>query len=91
MIKNESNHAPEEIEYPAEFHFRVICDATADITADICSVAAAHKITSELKDSNRSSSGKFRSYSLSVIFKKRVEMVRFDETVKAIPGVRMLL
>lgn len=91
MMENSLNKASEEMEYPAEFHFRVICDAKVDVKADICSAAAAHKITRELKESNSSSSGKFRSYSISVLFEERDGMILFDETVKSFPGVRMLL
>ena len=91
LINNCINPSSGEMKYPAEFHFRVICDATVDISADIRSAAAFHKITGELEESNCSRSGKFRSYSISVFFEKQNGMVRFDEAVKAIPGVRMLL
>ena len=91
MFEKNLGKSGEEVEYPAEFHFRVVCDAKADVKADICSAAAAHMITGQLKESNNSSSGRFISYSISVLFEEREGMVRFDETVKAIPGVRMLL
>ena len=91
MIENNSENSTDEVEYPAEFHFRVICDSTVDISTEIQSAAAAHKITGKLKESNSSRSGKFRSYSISVFFEKQAGMVRFDESVKAIPGVHMLL
>ena len=92
MIEIKDSDSPvEELQYPAEFHFRVICDTTVDITADIYSALADHTVTEELKESKSSRSGKFRSYSISMIFEERDGMVRFDETVKAIPGVRMLL
>ena len=91
MINNCISPSSGELEYPAEFHFRVICDSTADISTEIQSAAAVHKITGKLKESNSSRSGKFRSYSISVFFEKQDGMMRFDKSVKAIPGVRMLL
>ena len=81
----------EQMKYPAEFHFRVICEAAFDISGDIHAAAAGHKITRSFAESNNSRSGKYRSFSISVVFKERAEMVRFDQAVKAIPGVRILL
>ena len=88
---NDSDSPVEEMQYPAEFHFRVICDATVDIITDMHFAVADHTVTGDLKESKSSRSGKFRSYSISVLFEERAGMVRFDETVKAIPCVRMLL
>ncbi|MFO7938054.1 MAG: DUF493 family protein [Kiritimatiellia bacterium] len=80
-----------EVDYPAEFHFRVICYADADVSDDITAAASCYRISRSLQASNSSRSGKYRSYSISVIFEDRGQMMLFDETVKAISGVRLLL
>ena len=87
----DSGNQSDILEYPAEFHFRVICDAAVDVCGDIVEAASRYRITRALCESNSSRSGKYRSYSISVVFDDRTQMTLFDETVKAIAGVRMLL
>jgi putative lipoic acid-binding regulatory protein len=91
MVDFNRESTPDELAYPAEFHFRVICDSAIDVTGQIVAVASNYQISRKLNESNSSRSGRYRSYSISVIFEDRTQMMAFDETVKAIPGVRMLL
>ncbi|MDX9776725.1 MAG: DUF493 family protein [Petrimonas sp.] len=79
------------VQYPAEFHFRVICDAQAAVEDSIAAVATQYQVSGCLQRSNSSSAGRFQAYGISVVFKKHDEMVNFDSQIKAIPGVRMLL
>ena len=80
-----------ELEYPAEFHFRIICDATTNLTESIQVVICTRKVTKDLCSTNNSSSGKFCSFSISILFNDRQDMVNFDLEMKSLPGVRMLL
>ena len=80
-----------EVDYPAEFHFRIICNSNADVIGAINAVACGYTVTKKLDASNTSASGNFCSYSISVIFASRLEMIRFDTDIKAVPGVRVLI
>ena len=80
-----------EVQYPAEFHFGIICESNADVIEAINVIANEYTITQKLTSSNTSVSGKYQSYSISIIFDSRTEMIRFDAGIKAVPGVRMLL
>ena len=80
-----------EVEYPAEFHFRIICDSTADMIEPINAITGRYTITQKLDSSKTSTSGKYQSFSVSIIFKCRLDMINFDMDIKALPGVRMLL
>jgi len=85
--------APESavIDYPAEFHFRIICDGSPNVVAMIKDVAEGYTVTQKLDSSRSSAAGKYHSYSISIVFSSRSEMSRFDLAVKALPGVRLLL
>lgn len=54
-------------------------------------IAEQYTVSQQLAVSNASASGKYQTYSISVIFASRQAMVEFDEQIKALPGVRMLL
>jgi len=88
---NAPDFQPENLEYPVEFHFRIICDCGVDVVDSINKIACQYSVTQNLNSSNFSSSRKYHSYSISVIFGSRPEMLIFDRDIKALPGVRMLL
>jgi putative lipoic acid-binding regulatory protein len=91
MMNTLAGESQRMLAYPAEFHFRVICDAAAETADAIACVASEYTVTGELAESQNSRSGKYRSFSISVVFEKTEEMERFDRQIKALPGVRMLL
>jgi len=80
-----------ELEYPAEFHFRIICDATTNLAESIQVVTCTRKVTNKLRSTNNSSSGRFCSFSISIFFDDHQDMINFDSEIKSLPGVRMLL
>ena len=88
---NAPDMQPTEVEYPAEFHFRVICDSAADLFETINVITERYTITQKLDSSKTSTSGKYQSFSVSIIFESRAAMVDFDREIKAVPGMRMLL
>ena len=81
----------QELTYPAQFHFRIIADAGADIVPALEAVVGASEVTAPLKPSRASSGGHYTAYSVSIIMQSREELEAFDVNVKKIPGVRMLL
>ena len=81
----------QEVTYPALFHFRIIADAGAAIEPAIARALTAYHVTAPLTPSRTSSAGSYASYSLSATMPTRDALETFYATVKAIPGVRMLL
>ncbi len=79
------------VDYPAEFHLRIICDSSENVVTLIKTVAEGYTVTQRLAASKCSVSGKYHSYGISIIFSSRSEMIGFDSAIKALPGVRMLL
>ena len=49
------------------------------------------ELVEPVAESRASSGGKYVSYSLSVRLKDRAEMARFDEQLKQVPGLKMVL
>ena len=88
---NAPDSQPASVEYPAEFHFRIICDFGTDLIESIKKIASGYTVTDDLCSASRSSSGKYSSYSISIVFESRDQMICFDTEVKSISGVRMLL
>ncbi len=91
MMNTRAGASQTRLEYPAEFHFSVICDAGTDLSGSIARVASAYTVTRELAESQSSRAGRYRSFSISVVFDESAQMVRFDREIKALSGVRMLL
>jgi len=79
------------LEYPAQFHFRVITDSETSIEPALADALGVYQVTSPLVRSRVSPGGRYTAYSVSIIMQSREEMEVFDATIKKIPGVRMLL
>jgi len=79
------------LEYPAQFHFRIITDSEVSIEPVLMEALGAYQVTSPLTHSRASSGGRYTAYSVSIIMQSREEMETFDVVIKKIPGVRMLL
>ena len=52
---------------------------------------AGLELVEPVAESRASSGGEYVSYSLSVRLKDRAEMARFDEQLKQVPGLKMVL
>ena len=79
------------MEYPAQFHFRIITDSDASIELVLAEALGAYQVTSPLTHSRASSGGRYAAYSVSILMQSREEAEAFGVAVKKIPGVRMLL
>lgn len=82
----------EGLDYPAEFHFRIIVEASqAGVADQLALLVAGYRVTAALAPSRHSSSGRYHAYSVSLRMRDRQELIRFDEAVKQIRGVRLVL
>ncbi len=78
--------------YPAEFHFRIIVEAQVSSDEALRGAIAAYRVTTPLAPSRVSSGAdRYKSYSVSIELRSRSEMVAFDEGVRRVPGVRMII
>ena len=82
---------PQELAYPAEFHFRIIVEAAVSAEDALRKVLSAYKVTAPLAVSKASSAGRYQAYCVSVEIQSHAELSTFDTAVKSVPGVRMLL
>jgi putative lipoic acid-binding regulatory protein len=86
-----SDGAPQQVEYPAIFHFRVITEASSAVEPELTAVLAAYRVTESLAASCASSSGRFCAYGVSVEVRTPEELRALDAALKRVPGVRMVL
>ena len=77
--------------YPAECHFRIIVAGDGSTEEQLQQVLRACEVTAALAPGNSSTGGRFRSLQVSVRVKDRAELVRLDNEMRAVPGVRMVL
>lgn len=80
-----------ELVYPAEFHFRIIVEASPAAAAVLSAALEPYKVTAPLAASQSSSAGRYEAYCVSVLMQSQGELQAFDAAVKRVPGVRMLL
>ena len=82
---------PQEVVYPAQFHFRIITEAKGFDEACLVAAVAAYKVTGPLTPSRTSSEGRYRAYSMSIEIQMQTELQEIDVALKRVPGVRMVL
>ena len=80
-----------ELKFPVVAHHRLICDAARKDDAAMKAAFVGFELVEPVAESRASSGGKYVSYSLSVRLKDRAEMARFDEQLKQVPGLKMVL
>jgi putative lipoic acid-binding regulatory protein len=81
----------EEIEFPVEVHFRLVCEAGETVYHRVHEAAKELKLEDKLQPTNQSSSGKYQSYQLSLIAESLEHMQGIDNTFRAVDGVKMVL
>lgn len=81
----------EEIIYPVEVHFRIVCDARLEVSAQVMVTADELGLGDKLKTGNESRSGKYLSYQLSTMIASLEEMNHIDQCFRSIDGVKMVL
>jgi len=80
-----------ELEYPAQFHFRIITDAGGGAEPALAEAVSAYQVTAPLAPSRSSPGGLYTAYSVSILMQSREQMEAFDAAIRKIKGVRMLL
>lgn len=80
-----------EIEFPVDWQFRIICDSNADVTDDLIAVLKEFGVSEFPKTANKSSGGKYQSYSVNVTFHDKASMDFMASKLSAIAGVKMVL
>lgn len=81
----------EELKFPVVAHHRVIVMSEAKDLAAMQQLFAAFDLIEPVAESRASAGGKYASVSVSVRLRGREEMSRFDEQLKLVPGLKMVL
>ena len=80
-----------ELVFPVVAHHRIIVDAAKRDDKATAALFTAFELVEPVVAGHSSKGGRYLSYSLSVRLKDRVEMARFDERLKLVPGLKMVL
>lgn len=80
-----------EIEFPVDWQFRIICESHIDVTDDLIAVLKEFGISDFPKTANKSSGGKYLSYSVNATFHDKGTMDFMASKLSAIVGVKMVL
>ena len=83
--------APQEVAYPAVFHYRIIAERGAFELPALAAALAVYNVVSPLAPSRASSGGRYDAYSVSVEIRDPAQLHAFDASVKRVAGVRMVL
>ena len=81
----------DEMKFPVVAHHRVIINAVSRDDATVQALFNSFDLVEPIAIGNTSSGGKYLSYGISVRFGDASEMARFDEALKAVPGLKMVL
>ncbi|MGA0334014.1 MAG: DUF493 domain-containing protein [Kiritimatiellia bacterium] len=88
---NNCHFGEEEIEFPVEVHFRIVCDSSLEASAQVMVAADELGLSEKLKSGNQSRGGKYLSYQLSTVVESLEQMNHIDQTFRALEGVKMVL
>lgn len=86
-----SEETPQELAYPALFHFRIIAEVAMQVEPHLEQVVARYTVKVPLQAARASASGHYVAFSVSIEMQSREQMVAFDGEVKRISGVKMVL
>ena len=90
----ESYKEPEpkpELEFPVTCHFKVIAEDLDGMDFVIETVLIELGVSDPVTSGNRSSTGKYVTYNVSVVVDSRDAMNRIDQALREIQGVKMVL
>ena len=80
-----------ELRFPVVAHHRVIVNAAEKDVAKMQTLFADFELVEPLAEARASSGGKYASFAVSVCFHDAAEMSSFDEKLKLVPGLKMVL
>lgn len=81
----------EKIQFPVKWQFRIICDSQIDVGDSLIAVLNKFGISDLPKTANKSSGGKYLSYSVDVLFHDKDTMDFMARELSAVNGVKMVL
>jgi putative lipoic acid-binding regulatory protein len=81
----------QEIIFPVEWNFRVVCDASVDVADDLLAVLKSFGVNEMPSTANRSSGGKYQSYAIKVLFHDKETMHLMASELGKVNGVKMVL
>ena len=81
----------ERLKFPVVAHHRVIVNAAEKDLAAMVRLFAGFDLAEPIAETRASSGGKYASFAVSVRFRDRDEMARFDGQLKRVPGLKMVL
>jgi len=81
----------EKLKFPVVAHHRIIVMADKRDHAAMVRLFSDFALVEPVAESRASSGGRYVSYGLSVRLADRSEMDRFDERLKLVPGLKMVL
>jgi len=80
-----------ELKFPVVAHHRIIVRAEKRDAAAMVRLFSGFDLVEPVTEMRASSGGKYVSYGLSVRLSDRDGMNRFDEQLKLVPGLKMVL
>ncbi len=90
--KSESkNMNAEKLKFPVVAHHRIIVNAAERDDAHLKKLFSEFDLVEPITEGNSSAGGKYVSYSVSVRFPDRETMANFDERLKQVAGLKMVL
>ena len=81
----------QQIEFPVEVHFRIVCLASDPVRAAVRATAEGLGLSDNLTSGNTSSGGRYHSFQLSHVVDSVEEMKKIDLAFREIEGVKMVL
>ena len=81
----------EEIIFPVEWQYRIICDSTVDVTDDLIKVLKSFGVNELPEAANTSKGGKYQSYAVKVLFHEKQTMDLMAVELGKVNGVKMVL
>jgi putative lipoic acid-binding regulatory protein len=83
--------AADQLRYPATVHLSIIGDARDGLADGVQVALAGHEVVAPLTEGLGTTSGRHRALRVSVQVASRDELEALDRTLRAVPGVRMIL
>ncbi len=81
----------QKLRYPVVCHLSIVGDAGKDFAKSVQEVLADYRVVEPLSNGRTTPSGRHRSMRVSVEVESRERLESLDQTLRAVPGVRMIL
>ena len=81
----------QQIEFPVDWNFRIIAEASADVSDALIAVLKSFGIQELPKTGNVSRNGKYQSYQVKVTFQDKATMDLMGVKFAEIPGVKTVI